>query len=340
MRSSTPITINRTLSGNPFIVANPWCEPYLDGNGNVVPSLRRRKKISIWPVSKGKDGMMIMDTERSVQNGLVGFTGSWSPSSSIGGYNYTDYYNDGNSGKGTKKVRYTPNIPQTGIYSVYMIWAASSNRATNVPVSIIHSAGTSSYIVNQTANGGKWYLLGQYTFNQGTSGYAEIKNDGTNGYVVADAVCFVPGSAPNDFSDMFIGSPTFTFDWTTQFGTTPNGSPLWADHPNGEIIRLKDGFHSIMCTRIWVRDEFSGYVVPTPQSGCWIEDIKCDDDANVIPIWRFSIPGDFSGDGIVNFKDLKELSDHWLYIGTNLVQDIYRDNIINFRDFSVFSKDW
>jgi hyaluronate lyase len=39
-------------------------------------------------------------------------------------------------------------------------------------------------------NGGEWNLLGTYSFAAGTGGSVTIANDGTNGYVVADAVKF------------------------------------------------------------------------------------------------------------------------------------------------------
>lgn len=101
-----------------------------------------------------------------------------------------NYLHDGNTGKGTKSVTYTPSLSVTGTYNVYMMWPAHANRATNVPVEIVHAGTTNTVTINQQSNGGVWNLLATYTFNAGTGSTVKIKNDGTNGYVVADAVKF------------------------------------------------------------------------------------------------------------------------------------------------------
>jgi len=49
--------------------------------------------------------------------------------------------------------------------------------------------------IDQRTNGGVWYLLGRYYFGAGYStsnGSVSIFATGANGYVVADAVMFVP----------------------------------------------------------------------------------------------------------------------------------------------------
>ncbi|WP_083938013.1 polysaccharide lyase family 8 super-sandwich domain-containing protein [Paenibacillus daejeonensis] len=99
-----------------------------------------------------------------------------------------NYLHDDNRDKGTKSVVYTPDIPTTGNYRVYMMWPAHFNRSTAIPVDIIHSGGSSSVTIDQTQNGGVWVELGNYPFNEGTSGSVTISNTGTTGFVVADAV--------------------------------------------------------------------------------------------------------------------------------------------------------
>jgi hypothetical protein len=103
-----------------------------------------------------------------------------------------DYLHDGNSGvTGGKSVRFTPTLPATGSYSVYMRWTANANRASNVPVDVNYSGGTQTISVNQQGNNGTWVLLGTFNFNVGTAGNVLVRNDGANGYVIADAVKFV-----------------------------------------------------------------------------------------------------------------------------------------------------
>ena len=120
----------------------------------------------------------------------VTVTGSWGIGTANGLKYATNYLQDQNTGKGTKSVQYTPNIPARGIYEVYMWWPSSASYANNVPISIHTAKGSFNTTVNQQKNGGVWNLLGTYEFNVGTSGNVVISNTGTNGYMIADAVKF------------------------------------------------------------------------------------------------------------------------------------------------------
>ncbi|WNR46033.1 golvesin C-terminal-like domain-containing protein [Paenibacillus roseipurpureus] len=103
----------------------------------------------------------------------------------------SDYLQDGNTNKGALNATFTPVLPVTGTYSVYVYYNAAANRANNVPFTITHASGTASVGVNQQINGGTWVQLGTYTFNSGSTGSVTISNTGTSGYVIADAVKFV-----------------------------------------------------------------------------------------------------------------------------------------------------
>lgn len=136
----------------------------------------------------------IASTEIIVDNAdtnSVVATGTWTNSSSSAGYHGTNYAHDGNNGKGTKSFRFTPTITQPGIYWVYGRWTADPNRAANVPIDLIGPSGTVTTTVNQQQKGGKWVFLGEQTLSAGTGGSVLIRNTGTTGYVVADAVRFL-----------------------------------------------------------------------------------------------------------------------------------------------------
>ncbi|NOU62556.1 hypothetical protein GC096_00660 [Paenibacillus sp. LMG 31461] len=119
-------------------------------------------------------------------------TGTWTASSFSPQKYGTDYLHDGNAGKGSMSVTFTPAIVSSNTYDVYMWWNADTNRAINVPVTVNHAGGTYSTTVNQQANGGQWNFIGSYTFHAGTSGNVVISNTSTSGFVIADAVKFVP----------------------------------------------------------------------------------------------------------------------------------------------------
>ena len=122
--------------------------------------------------------------------------GEWFASSASGGYHGTNHLQDGNTGKGLKSAVFTPAIAQAGSYPVYLRWAADPNRATNVPLTVNHSGGSNVITVNQRNSGAAWFKIGDFPFAAGTSGNVTIGTTGTNGYVIADAVQFLPVPPP------------------------------------------------------------------------------------------------------------------------------------------------
>jgi len=119
-------------------------------------------------------------------------SGNWNESTAMTGQFYgANYLHDGNTGKSSNKwVRFTPELPQAGLYELYAIWNSSVSRASNVPIDISHAGGISTVVVNMQQNGGIWNRLGQFRFDAGQSGSVKIGTFGTSSYVIADAVKF------------------------------------------------------------------------------------------------------------------------------------------------------
>jgi hypothetical protein len=121
----------------------------------------------------------------------VTIVGLWTNSSSSAGYYGVDYLHDGNANKGLDSVTFRPTLLQAGQYQVYARWTANANRSTATPIDVGYPNGTNTFFVDQTANGGQWNLLLTTNFNAGTNGFVRVRNAGTTGYVIADAVEFV-----------------------------------------------------------------------------------------------------------------------------------------------------
>jgi hypothetical protein len=139
------------------------------------------------------DGQVLDWPGPLVDNSLTGGvtrTGTWIFGGGAVGHYGPDYGHDGNAGKGTKRLRFTATLPRAGRYVVYLRWSAAANRATNVPVDVIHAGGVSTVTVNQRRSGGEWVPLGAFRFQAGRGAAIEVRTDGTDGYVVADAVRF------------------------------------------------------------------------------------------------------------------------------------------------------
>lgn len=155
-----------------------------------------------------------------VDNGFdsIPRVGTWNSSSNVAGYYGTNYHYANVSQSTLRTATFTPNLPATGRYDVYVRYAASSDRATNAPYTIVYDGGSVTVPVNQKLNGGIWNLLAsEVPFLDGTSGYVRLANTASGGNVViADAVQFIyldaqefptDGSIPPFWSEFYFGGP-------------------------------------------------------------------------------------------------------------------------------------
>lgn len=119
-------------------------------------------------------------------------SGGWSNSASAGPFVGNGYLHDNNEEQGKRKVRFTPNLPKNGKYEVRLFYSPHVNRASNALVVIKSVDGEKSVRVNQKATlDAKGLKLGVFSFGAGKQGYVEVRNDGANGYVIADAVQWI-----------------------------------------------------------------------------------------------------------------------------------------------------
>jgi hypothetical protein len=124
----------------------------------------------------------------------VVLVGTWSASRFASPFWGTNYFQDGNSGKGTKSATFHPDLPLAGLYDVY-IWYPSEpagfNWSSNTLVDLAGAGEPVTAVVNQKTGGGAWRLLGRSGFDSGTNGYVRVRNYGSSGFVCADAIRFV-----------------------------------------------------------------------------------------------------------------------------------------------------
>lgn len=153
----------------------------LDFESPPIPEVARHAKSSL-------PGIVLDDSDAD----LTGFD---SEGKTTPGFVEHGYRHDNNENKGRSRARFTPALPKTGKYEVLVSYSALSNRADNVPVTIHHSGGDTKVTVNQkklaTGKNG-FHSLGSFTFDEGKTGWVEIRNDGTQGHVIVDAVQWLP----------------------------------------------------------------------------------------------------------------------------------------------------
>jgi outer membrane receptor protein involved in Fe transport len=122
--------------------------------------------------------------------------GGWSTFGTAPRYQYGGFSrHDNNSSKGQKAIRYTPVLPKPGLYEVQAWWPVRNGSESNVPVRVYHKGETSDQTFSQNNNGGYWISIGTFDFAADGTEYAEIRNDDTTTYVMADAMRFVDVSS-------------------------------------------------------------------------------------------------------------------------------------------------
>jgi hypothetical protein len=144
-----------------------------------------------------------------IDNGQPGtsFTGTWGVSSALSPFGANSIYG---TGAATDTYRWTPTIPTTGTYQVYVWWTIYPNRSTSVSYTVRHAGGTFTTTKNQQSGGGQWQLLGTFQLNAGTGGYVEVSDANGGGTVSADAVRFVPASGSPALTVIRAGNGTGT----------------------------------------------------------------------------------------------------------------------------------
>jgi len=119
------------------------------------------------------------------------YEGTYNPSAG-----WENDYEYCNAGGALDWVHWTPYIPRTGNYDVYMWWYAGSNRCNNVFVRIV-GQNDDTVFISQQGSGSAWHFLGTFPFNEGSSGYVGLHDQtATDGSVViADAVMWIYAGA-------------------------------------------------------------------------------------------------------------------------------------------------
>jgi hypothetical protein len=134
--------------------------------------------------AKDLPGVVIDDRQASLR-------GDWQSSAANRKFVDSGYQHNGNKPSNQSATFSTALTP--GRYEVRISYPRNNNRASNVPVEIVHNQGTSRVVVNQRqtpAIDGLFQSLGTFEFSQ--QGSVVVGTSGTDGYVIVDAVQFLP----------------------------------------------------------------------------------------------------------------------------------------------------
>ncbi|MDR6878821.1 cadherin-like beta sandwich domain-containing protein [Bacillus sp. 3255] len=123
--------------------------------------------------------------------------GSWARATAANGYYYSNYVTaKTTSGEPTSRIRFKPDLPETGLYEVYYkLPAGRSEWASDAALTVHYDGGEHTYTVNEKNANGEWQLFGTHRFAAGVSGDVELTNRAVSGAsIAADAVMWVPES--------------------------------------------------------------------------------------------------------------------------------------------------
>ena len=90
-------------------------------------------------------------------------------------------------------VKWIPDIPEDGEYSVYVSYKSLPASVPDARYSVLHTGGVTSYRVNQQMGGGTWVYLGCFNFRKGVHENQSVllsNESAHDGVVTADAVRF------------------------------------------------------------------------------------------------------------------------------------------------------
>lgn len=176
-------------TGTMLQIAN--CEELDEGNYRcvVTGACGTATSNNAWlDVNSGGGGEIILDEDQGTSSGTWTYTTGAGTAAYNGDYKYAT-----SASSETAWYRWTPTITTAGNYDVYVMYKDGTNRTTKAPYTVYYNGGSQAYVINQTANGGTWVLLGRHSFAAGTAGYVKLGNKAkpTGKAVVADAVRFL-----------------------------------------------------------------------------------------------------------------------------------------------------
>jgi PKD repeat protein len=132
------------------------------------------------------------DPSATVKNAR--FEGRWDRGGSLAVQNrHRVNYHDLNEGKGEKSVTFTTKLPRAGRYLVALAFQGGPDRSTKTPVTVTSADGDKELMVNQSTGADPFAFtpLGEFAFKEGAQGKVTVRNDGTDGFVSADAVRWI-----------------------------------------------------------------------------------------------------------------------------------------------------
>jgi hypothetical protein len=122
------------------------------------------------------------------------YEGKWVSSVFEKTYVEKGYRHDNTAANGLMSATFIPPLKKSGRYQVRFAYTAAAGRASNVPVTVISSAGETTVKVNERLAptlDGHFVSLGEFDLEVGKDHRVVVRNEATDGVVIVDAVQFI-----------------------------------------------------------------------------------------------------------------------------------------------------
>ncbi|MEN8773406.1 MAG: FAD-dependent oxidoreductase [Akkermansiaceae bacterium] len=210
-------------------------KPRLEALNQVLEYTGPRKTPNIVLIDSDKLAGIVVDDLDAEFSGFEKQSGSTRPFVGVG------YRHDGKQKEVKQVARFVPELPKDGRYEIRVIYPAFSNRSKEVPVTVKLDGETLEVVtIDQTQSGfseGQGLLLGQFDLKKGKAAEVEILNEGGEGYVVVDAVQFIPvieEPVKGDYYPLFNG-----IDLAGWWGCGTEDPVKWMALPEDELAAKK-----------------------------------------------------------------------------------------------------
>lgn len=153
----------------------------------VLPELPAEKKDPVSIDPKSLPGIVLDDADAKLE-------GTWSRSTNFKPHVGTGYVHDDKRGDGQSVATFRFKAPDSGRYDLRMAYSAHETRARKVPVTIESGTRRFEFVVDQTQRlpaGAAFRSLGRVELESGVESVLTIRNRGTDGFVIVDALQLV-----------------------------------------------------------------------------------------------------------------------------------------------------
>lgn len=135
-----------------------------------------------------------------LDSGKAKITGKWKSSTVVAKFVGKDYIHNEGARPGLGSVVYAPRFAKGGKYEVRLAYSPGGNRASNVPVTVLHQDGQDTILINQSQTppiDRLFISLGTFRFEADNAASVTIGTQDTDGVVIADAVQFLSPDEPS-----------------------------------------------------------------------------------------------------------------------------------------------